>query len=133
MSLPVEQDLRAFLKGKADALSDKPYLFFGDETVSYRELDGRSNRVANGVMALGVRPGERVGVMLPNVPDFLYTWFGLAKVGAVMVPLNTAFTGREARYPLLHSEATALVLDEAHLDVFSGEGLSHLPRSPFRR
>ncbi len=55
--------------------------------------------------------------MLPNTPEFIYSWFGLAKIGAAMVPINTSFKATEAQYVVNHSEAVGLVVNNGYLDV----------------
>src|SRR6478672_935903 len=54
--------------------------------------------------------------MLPNRPEFLYAWLGLNKIGASMVPINTAFRSREAQYVVDHSEARCLLADGRYLE-----------------
>ena len=49
--------------------------------LSFRELDHRSNRLANGLLGLGLRPGDRVAAVLPNIPEYIEVCFGLAKAG----------------------------------------------------
>ena len=90
---------------------DKTYVFFKDKAVSYGEFDQVSNRVANALISLGVNKGDRVGILLPNNLEFLYIMFGCFKLGAVMVPLNTALSTDEIKYVLDHSEARVLLSD----------------------
>ena len=96
---------------------DKVYLVCGDEQITYRQLDRHINRAANGFLQLGVRKGDRVALMLPNRPEFLYAWLGLSKIGGSMVPINTAFKSREAQYVIDHSESRFLLADARYLDV----------------
>jgi acyl-CoA synthetase (AMP-forming)/AMP-acid ligase II len=79
-------------------------------TLSFNDLDQRSNRVAANLLAKGYRKGCHIAVMLPNSPAFLLVWFAIAKIGAVMVPVNTAYAGRELDYILNQSDAQALVI-----------------------
>lgn len=74
--------LGELLEEKARKNKDKTYLYFKDDKISYKEINEISNRVANGFLKLGVKRGENVCIMLPNSPEFLYNWFGLAKIGA---------------------------------------------------
>ena len=90
---------------------DKPYVFFKDKTVTYGELDLLSNKVANTLISLGVRKGDRVSIMLPNNLEFLYIMFGCFKLGAVIVPLNTALSTDEVKYVINHSESVVLLTD----------------------
>lgn len=78
-------------------------------TWSYQELDEQASRVAGGLASLGVSKGDRVAMMLPNIPEFVFTFFGIQKLGAVAVPFNTMYKGREIGYILQDSEAKAIV------------------------
>jgi len=77
-----------------------------DELVlTYEELDERSARVAGLLAARGVQPGDRVGVMLPNVPQFPMIYYGVLRAGAVVVPMNPLLKAREVEYYLDDSGA----------------------------
>jgi len=82
-------------------------LLAGDQRITYRELNTAANRMANALRSLGVQPGENVAVMLPNIPAFLVTYFGILKMGATVVPLNVQFRAEEVAYHLRDSEAVA--------------------------
>src|SRR5262249_49754833 len=64
----------------------------------------------------GINAGAKVSVMLPNCPEYLYCWFGLAKIGAVMVPINTAHKGELLRYVIESSDSEAIITDFALID-----------------
>jgi long-chain acyl-CoA synthetase len=93
----------------AETSPEKPVLFFEGKTLTYAEVDRFANRVANGLKKLGVEPGDRVAIMLPNVPEFIYTFFGAQKTGAVAVPFNTMYKGGEVAHILKDSGAKVLV------------------------
>ncbi len=57
--------------------------------LSYAELDSAAKRLAAGLSSLGVRTGDKVAVMLPNVPEFVIAYFGILKLGGCVVPINT--------------------------------------------
>jgi len=71
-----------------------------------REVD----RVANGLLRLGVKNGERIAFLLPNCAEFLFSVFATTRIGAVFVPLNPQYTAEEAEYVLNHSEASVLLV-----------------------
>jgi crotonobetaine/carnitine-CoA ligase len=79
-------------------------------SLTYAELRHRVDRIAAALQALGLRHGTTVAVMLPNVPEMPVTWLALARLGAVMVPVNVRYTGHELRYLLADSGARHLVL-----------------------
>ncbi|MFE3448992.1 class I adenylate-forming enzyme family protein [Nonomuraea sp. NPDC059194] len=83
----------------------------GDRRLSYRGLDDRSSRLANALLAAGLRPGEHVAVLLGNRMEYPEVACGITKAGLVMVPLNPRLTPPEAAYILEHSGSRALILD----------------------
>ncbi len=98
------------LADKAARVGDSTWLLFGRQRFTYAEAHALSNRYANGFRALGVRKGDHVAVMLPNCPEFFWTVWGLGKLGAVAVPLNTAARGELLRYFITQSESRYVVL-----------------------
>jgi crotonobetaine/carnitine-CoA ligase len=108
-------NLRDFIESRVAKNPGKPFLFFERDVVSYQDFDRKINQMANALLELGVKKGDRVALLLSNRPEFLYAWFGLAKIGAVMVPINTGFKGKEAGYVVNHSEAVGLIFDREFL------------------
>jgi long-chain acyl-CoA synthetase/crotonobetaine/carnitine-CoA ligase len=94
-------------------------------TLSYRGLDEAADRLASSLLLLGVRKGTHVGVMLPNVATFPVTWVALGRIGAVMVPVNTAYTSEEMHFVLDDADAQYLVIDRQFLSV-----LASMPKRP---
>lgn len=90
----------AMLGQSALKYADKPALVFGDEILTFRELDQRTDRYAQALWDLGVRPGERVGLLLPNGLAMAEAYFGIAKAGAVGVPINLRWAVGEIAYAL---------------------------------
>ncbi len=107
-----------FLRARVDASADNPFLYFNDQVVTFGEIDVRSTRAAGFLESLGVRKRDKVCLMLSNRPAFLELWFGLAKLGAVMVPLNTSLIGEGFAYIVNHSDASVFVLESAFAPVF---------------
>ena len=85
----------------------------GDRTLSYADLDERSSRLAQALLARGLGRGDRVAVLLGNRLEYPEVAAGLAKAGLVMVPLNPRMTAPEVDYIVEHSDARALLLDDA--------------------
>lgn len=104
------------LTDKAKKNKDKVYLYFKDQKVTYEQLNERADQVAKGYLSLGLKKGDKVAIMMPNCPEFLYHWFGLSKIGGVEVPLNTAYRGDILRHCLTNSDARVLVVHEQFLD-----------------
>ena len=86
--------LGAVLARQGQALHDKPFVQFQDDPpLTFGDMDTRANRVANALAAIGVQRNERVLLMMRNSVEFLDAWFGINRLGAVMVPINTAYKG----------------------------------------
>ena len=76
------------------ALRDKPFVQFeAQPPYTFGAMDDSANRVANALADLEVHHGDRVLVMLPNSVAFLQVWFGINRLGAILVPINTAYKG----------------------------------------
>src|SRR5207237_10205354 len=84
----------------------------GADTVTYGQVAERANRVGNGLRSLGVRPEERVMLLLLDTPSFAYSFFGAQKVGAVPIPTNTLLKSQDYRYMLNDSRATVAIVSE---------------------
>ena len=85
----------------------------GEERVTYQQLLERVNRFGNALKKLGVRPEERVALLLLDTPEFAYCFFGAIKIGAVPIPLNTMLKPAEYEYLLNDSRARVAVISEA--------------------
>ncbi len=81
-----------------------------DAALSYRQLDDLAGRFAAGLQRLGVQKGDRVALVLPNCPQFVYSFFGTLKAGAVVVPTNPLYTVRELHNQLADSGARVVVV-----------------------
>jgi crotonobetaine/carnitine-CoA ligase len=92
---------------------------FFDEgaTITYAMLRTEVNKLANGLRTIGVQKGSHVGVMLPNIAAFPLTWLALARLGAVMIPINVRYTERELHYVLDDGEADFIVIDASLLSM----------------
>lgn len=94
-------------------------VFERGELATYSELDQLSSKCANALRGFGVRKRDRIGVMLPNRIEFPILWFAIAKLGAVMVPINMRYTSKEIEYVLSDTQAKLVVVDESAWPVFS--------------
>ena len=114
------ESLGDFVRACARAQGDKLLgnWFDEGETLSYRAFDQAADRLADSLLRMGVRKGTHVAVMLPNVPAFPITWVALGRIGAVMIPVNAAYTPEEIRFVLADSDSTFLVIDHQMLPRF---------------
>lgn len=114
---PLEQrTIGRILAEKANRIPDRPFLRFQGTDYTYAQLERQTNRYANGYTARSIGFGDHVAVMLPNCPEFFWTVWGLGKIGAVAVPLNTAAKGEMLRYFIDHSDASVLIVDDEWAD-----------------
>ncbi len=86
----------------------RPVVRLGDTVVTYDALDEASARVAGFLRERGVAAGDRVGIMVPNVPQFPAVYYGILRAGAVVVPMNVLLKGREVAFYLSDSGAKLL-------------------------
>src|SRR5712692_7216286 len=106
-------NIRQLLESRVRQHPEKAFVIFEDQIISYADFDTTVNRVASadtqaeestgypidrGFLRLGISAGDRECVMLSNCPEFLYVWFGLIKIGAILVPMNSAFRRTETQY-----------------------------------
>ena len=119
-------NVRYFLEDAARAVPDETFLIYGQETISYREFNRRVDLAACAWHELGVRKGDRVAFMLENRPEFLQAWFGLAKIGAILVAFNTRWQATEVAHFLALTEPRVALVSERYRDVFR----SALPAAP---
>ena len=105
--------VRDLIEARAAERPDRVYLVFEDREFTFAEMDLRSRQVAQGLADRGLKKGDRVAVLLENCPDFLHLWWGILRLGAVMVPVNLRLTASEAAYIVDHSGSRALVVGPA--------------------
>ncbi|MBM4019781.1 MAG: AMP-binding protein, partial [Planctomycetes bacterium] len=100
----------------AEGRGARPAILCGERTVTYGDLHEGVSRFAGVLGDLGVRMEERVAILLPDTPEFAFTFFGSMKAGAVAIPLNTLLAPREYEYLLNDSRARVLVVHASLLD-----------------
>ena len=105
-----QRTIGRLLADKARRIGDRAWLIYGGEKYSYAQAHDISNRYANGFADLGIRKGDHVAIMMPNCPEFIWTIWGLGKLGAVTVPLNTAARGDLLRYFVTQSDSCVVVV-----------------------
>ena len=112
-------NLACILETSAGRYADQAALLHRDRAgqevrVRYRELRDAARRVAGALSGLGVRPGDKVALMVPNLPEFTIAYFGILYAGATVVPLNTLFVEDEIAYHLEDSDAVLLIAWEGY-------------------
>ena len=110
--------LGALLEDTARRFPDNDALVYPDRglRLSYREFDALCDRVAKGLMAIGVKKGEHLAIWATNVPEWVVLQFATAKIGAVLVTVNTSYKSAELEYVLNQSDSTTLFLVQGFKD-----------------
>jgi len=127
VSLPEQTTVLAALAHRLDTDPDGPYLDFEGVAFSAREMDVASNRLAHAFAARGVGKGDRVATLLENSPEQVITFFSALKLGAVQVPINTAYKGEFLRHQLSDSGSKLVVTQETLVDHFKTIEASEMP------
>jgi benzoate-CoA ligase len=99
----------------------------GDERVTYRQLFERVNRIGNALKKLGVRPEDRIALLLLDTPEFAYCFFGGIKIGAIPIPMNTLLKPAEHQYMLNDSRARVAIVSESLYPQLQAIGKENLP------
>ena len=111
-------NLAVLLEESAKERPEKPALISGGHEMTYAELRAAAKKFANALVALGIGQGDKVAMMVSNVPEFAIAYYGILNIGAVVVPLNVLLKAPEVTYHLDDSDAVALVaqasFEEAH-------------------
>jgi long-chain acyl-CoA synthetase len=117
-------NLATILRTSAQKFPKKPALIIGEARLTYEQLHGSVQRFAGALARLGVKRGQHVALMLPNVPQFTIAYFGAHYAGAPVVPLNVLLTADEVAYHLDDSDAVVLV---------AWEGFAEAAKAGFER
>lgn len=104
-----------WIRAKAERNDSKIALEIVDRTKTYRQIDVDSDRVAVGLMSLGLQPGDRAAIMMKNSLENVDTWFAMCKLNILEVPINTSNRGHLLQYLLAQSQSRAVVVDNEFL------------------
>lgn len=91
---------------------ERTAIVFGDTRLTFRELEGLVNTFANALSALGIRRGDRVALFMTNRPEYVVSFFALARIGAVSSPMNPSYKEREVAYQIADAEAVAVIVQQ---------------------
>ena len=114
-----DETLRAAMDRRARETPDDVYCIFEDRPLTFAALDAAVNRVANALLARGLRQGDRVALMLPSHPDHVIAIFALAKVGLVRVPVNVSLKGPSLEFVFEQFAPRALIADSDYASQLS--------------
>ena len=110
-SMTSKKTIAELLELRARQTPDDVFGIHADGEITFRTLESRVNRLANGLAKLGVAVGQRVAVIFANHPDHIFTFFALAKLGAVWVPINTNLRGAGLEFIFEQSEPRTVIAD----------------------
>src|SRR5215212_5175236 len=100
-----------FLERSADVFREKTAVRYGQTSYTYPDLRARARRLASALARIGVKKGDRVGILCPNIPPMLDAHYGVPLAGAILVSINTRLSPDEVGYILNHSGAKVLLVD----------------------
>ena len=114
-----EDTLGDFLEKQVEIDPEREFIIYPDRNLrfTYKDFDERVNMLAKGLLTLGIGKGDHVGIWAKNVPDWLTFMFATAKIGAVLVTVNTAYKGHELEYVLKQSDMKTLAIIDGYQDV----------------
>ncbi|MCX2900558.1 long-chain-acyl-CoA synthetase [Pseudomonas mandelii] len=116
------------LEHQAREQGERPFLIYGEQTLSYAEVDARANQMAHTLYANGLRAGDVCALAMENRPEFFCAWFGLVKLGVVVAFINNQVHGRPLLHALQTTDAKALLIGEECLaNVQATDGFPNLP------
>ncbi|BCU80597.1 acetyl-CoA synthetase [Polycladomyces abyssicola] len=121
IGLPYNASTRFIEENVNKGLGDKVAIYFRDEQITYRQMQKRVNQVGNMLKTLGLKMENRVLINCHDTPEFIYSFFGSIKIGAVPIPVNTMMQPSDYEYYLNNSRARALII---HQDLW--ENIQHL-------
>jgi len=101
----MHENLAYNLIATAQQHPDRPALRFEEALITYAELEAATAQIAGLLRERGLEPGDRVGIMLPNVPEFAFAYYGVLRAGGVVVPMNVMLKRREVAFYLADSDA----------------------------
>lgn len=104
--------INSLLDKNAKEVPNKIYLFSKNTETSYEELHAKVNNIASSLLEMGIKKGDKIALYLRNTHHFIYAWFAINRIGAVMVPINTSFLVNETTYILNNSQAMGIIAEE---------------------
>lgn len=114
-----EDTIGEFFEKQVERYADKEFIVYPDRDLrfTYREFNDRVNLMAKGLLSIGIKKGDHVGIWATNVPDWLTFLFATAKIGAVLVTVNTAYRSHELEYVMKQSDMKAIAIIDGFRDV----------------
>ncbi len=101
--------IQQLLEDSARKHPDAPCTIFKGAVVTYKQMNDAADQIAAGLASLGVKKGDRVGIVMPNIPQFVMSFYGILKAGGVVVAINPTYPAAEMVTPLVDGEITVVL------------------------
>jgi len=98
-----------FLRSLTERYASRDLIVYEGRRLTYGEAASQSARLARGMLASGISKGSRLGLLMPNSPDFVVAWLAAARIGAIIIPINTFYKPRELAFVLHHADIQVLL------------------------
>ena len=115
--MPIPENLGELLRISAEKHPHRTAIVFGQKKINYKSLNELTDRIAAGLIALGIQEQDRVALFLDNCPEFVISYFAVLKATAIVVPINYMFKIEEAKFILEDSQATCLITSRIYVDL----------------
>ncbi|MCM8800827.1 MAG: long-chain fatty acid--CoA ligase [Candidatus Omnitrophica bacterium] len=113
----IPRNLGELLNISAERFPNRVAIVFGQKRIKYKTLDEITDRIAAGLLELGIKKQDRVAIFLDNCPEFIISYYAILKAAAVVVPINYMFKIEEAKYILQDSQSCAIITSRVYLDM----------------
>ncbi len=113
------------IQNQARKLTNNSCILYEDQSYTYRQVDLLSNKIRDGLLAIGCRPGDSISLMMPNIPAFVIIYIGILKMGGVVVALNPTYQPREVSFHLHDSRSDVIFALESHLPILTQVSEEH--------
>lgn len=124
---PKVRNLAQSLEKNAKRFPDKTCIFYENDQYTYKNINDLANQAGNAFLKLGIKKGDRVIISLLNCPEFVLSFYALAKIGAITVPINYLLTRNEEKYVCEDSEASVVITDSKKVSGFQEITFGRVP------
>ena len=118
--MPRWQSVAHLLRAQALRMGDQTLLRFEDRNLSFAQVENQTNQLANSLRSRGVQKKNKVAVMMPNGLEYPLTWLALAKLGAIMIPVNIQYQASELEFILNNAEADIAIAGHKQIEALAG-------------
>ncbi len=108
-------DVKTLIKRYSDYYADRTAIIYNDKRLTFREVNDRSTRLANGLLALGVKKDDRIATLLGNCPEYIETMFAKHKIAAVDVILSPRVSQTDLEYQITDAGVSTIITDKEYV------------------